>query len=209
MRGELRAMVATNAFGMGIDKPDIRFVIHHQIPGTIEAYYQEAGRAGRDGLPARCVLLYDPADAKIQKFFQGGRYPDAEDLVNAHHALKRLASRSEPPTLADVQAISPLGKARLKTAITLFKQRGVVREEGGRLVLAEPELTPDDLARVGHSYRERDEADRLKQRRMVEYAESRGCRWGSLLRYFGQDVVAGTCGHCDRCEPTKSVVRAS
>ena len=205
MRGELKAMVATNAFGMGIDKPDIRFVIHHHLPGTIEAYYQEAGRAGRDGLPARCTLLYESGDARLQRFFQSGRYPDAEDLVNAHHALKRLAANPAPPTLAEVQAISPLGKGRLKTALALFKQRGIVREiEEGRLVLEEPDLTPADLARVGRSYRERDEAERLKQQRMVGYAEARTCRWGYLLDYFGQDDASSApCGHCDRCDPDR------
>ena len=207
MRGELKAMVATNAFGMGIDKPDIRFVVHHHLPGTIEAYYQEAGRAGRDGRPARCTLLYEPGDAKLQKFFQSGRYPDGDDLVNAHHALKRLAARPEPPTFAEVQAISPLGKGRLKAALNLFKQRGIAREDAaGRLVLAQPDLTPDDLTRAGRSYRERDEADRLKQRRMVEFAEARACRWGFLLDYFGHDALATApepCGHCDRCAPDR------
>src|SRR5262249_23657537 len=144
MGGELKAMVATNAFGLGIDKPDIRFVIHHHMPGTIEAYYQEFGRSGRDGLPARCTLLYQPGDKALQKFFQAGRYPSADDLVNAHHALKRLAERPEPPTLEEVQAISPVSKTRMKVALVLFKQRGVVREaEGGRLALSQPDLTPD------------------------------------------------------------------
>ena len=201
MRGEVRAMVATNAFGMGIDKPDIRFVIHHHLPGTLEAYYQEAGRAGRDGLPARCTLLYVPGDARLQKFFQAGRYPSPDDMVNAHHALKRLADRPEPPTIAQLLAISPLSKGRLKTALNLFKQRGIVREvDAGGLILDQPHLSPADLARVVRSYRDRDEAEQLRQRRMVEFAESRSCRWGHILDYFGQvEAAPEACGHCDRC----------
>jgi ATP-dependent DNA helicase RecQ len=204
MRGQLKAMVATNAFGLGIDKPDIRFVIHHHLPGTLEAYYQEFGRAGRDGLPARCTLLYEPGDKALQKFFQANRYPGAEDLVNAHHVLKRLAEGPEPPSLPEIQAISPVAKTRMKVALALFEQRGIVRQVGrGRYLLVQPDLTPEELARVGQSYRERDERDRLKQQQMVEYAETRACRWQSLLNYFGKDdePTPESCGHCDRCAP--------
>src|SRR5262249_13178473 len=78
MKGSYQAIVATNAFGMGIDKPDIRFVVHYQLPGSIEAYYQEIGRAGRDGLPADCVLLFNYADTRTQQFFIEGGHPPPE-----------------------------------------------------------------------------------------------------------------------------------
>jgi ATP-dependent DNA helicase RecQ len=201
MAGQMKAMVATNAFGLGIDKPDIRFVTHYHLPGTIEEFYQEFGRAGRDGQAARCTLLYDPADRKLQRFFQGHRYPDDTDLVNAHHTLVRLHDRPQPPTLDEIQAISPLSKGRLKVCFDLFTNRGIVRHEpGGGYRLLLPDLTHEQLAHAGQSYRERHERDLLKQQQMIDYAEGRACRWQALLDYFGSEGrLEGPCGHCDRC----------
>src|SRR2546423_7042758 len=87
MTGAKQMIVATNAFGMGIDKPDIRFVAHYHLPGSIEAYYQEIGRAGRDSLPASCVLLFNYADKRTQDYFIEGSYPPPEVIAKVYEAL--------------------------------------------------------------------------------------------------------------------------
>ena len=203
MKDEVRVMVATNAFGLGIDKPDIRFVIHHHTPGTIEAYYQEAGRAGRDGHPARCVLLFDPADKSLHRFFQSGRYPGAEDLINAHHALKRLVDEPGERSLTRLQSISPVPKTRLKQALNLFKGRGIVKVDRDEVQLVVHDLSIGELQRMAGGYAERSERDQLKLHRMFHFAESSTCRWSHLLDYFGHEDPTGesptVCGRCDNC----------
>src|SRR5882724_8369520 len=96
MDGGVKAMIATNAFGMGIDKPDIRFVIHYQIPGSLEAYYQESGRAGRDNDAARCVLFYQLNDRRTQQFFLGGKHPKFSDILAVYDALETLHAQEQP-----------------------------------------------------------------------------------------------------------------
>jgi ATP-dependent DNA helicase RecQ len=203
MKGMLRAVVATNAFGLGIDKPDIRFVIHYHLPGTLEAYYQEFGRAGRDGQTVRCTLLYDPADRKLQRFFQGGKNTTENDLVNAHHALKGLGDRPQLPTLPEVEAASPLSKVRLRNCLALLVACEVVRrEKGNHYRLLRPDLTREQLGRLCRAYKDHQTRDQRKLEEMIAYAEGPTCHWKKLLDYFGSDERGeATCGHCDRCLP--------
>ena len=121
MNEAIRAVVATNAFGLGIDKPNIRFVVHYDLPGSIEAYTQEAGRAGRDGKPSRCILLYRMSDTRVQNYFLTGKYPDVEEVQKVFGTLeylrlaegRRVADRSaqDLPAAAD-EAQSRAGAAQ-------------------------------------------------------------------------------------------------
>jgi ATP-dependent DNA helicase RecQ len=186
MDGEVDLVVATSAFGMGIDKPDIRFVVHAQVPESPDTYYQEIGRAGRDGESAEALLFYRPEDLSLGRFFSGA-VPKRKDVDQVVAAL----ASPENDTRDDVRRATGLGPWKLGRILNLVDE---VTETA-----TEPFASRDDLTTA---VLEQAEAHRKLERSRVEmmrgYAETDRCRWEFILGYFGEDMPK-TCGRCDSC----------
>ena len=200
--------VATNAFGMGIDRPDVRFVIHFDIPGSVEAYYQEAGRAGRDGETAVCELLFNYADTRTQEFFIEGSNPAPSLILDVHRQLIEAADQQSEAFIPVQQLCERIGTRNnmaVSSAISYLVRSRVIerfdapgqRIRGTRILESEK---PDiDLSALS----EKETRDRDKLKAMVNLCYASSCRQSWILSYFGEDDF-GSCNTCDNCIASSS-----
>jgi ATP-dependent DNA helicase RecQ len=200
LAGQIPVMVATSAFGMGIDKADIRWVAHMALPDSPDSYLQEIGRAGRDGQPARAVLLFRAEDVALQRYFSSG--------APAHTEIRDLVAvlRQRPHTRAELREVSGFSARKLTQLLTLLEEVGaVVTDADGKLVSPAHAPLPVDAARLALAEVDRHQiVQRTRIDMMRQFAETRLCRGQALLTYFG-DSAGGQCGHCDNCLTPRDV----
>jgi ATP-dependent DNA helicase RecQ len=201
MGGEVDIIVATNAFGMGIDKANVRFVYHYDVSDSLDSYYQEIGRAGRDGEKAEAVLFFRSADIGAQKFRSGEGHLAAQEF---EHVAEVIADQEGPVRPEEIADDVDLSDRKLTKVINRLEDVGAVEV----LPTGELEINEEaDLSRTAEAAAQeqerRKEVKRQRLLQMEEYADTSQCRRELLLRYFGDDF-RGPCGNCDNCQQQTS-----
>lgn len=206
-QAEHPVIVATNAFGMGVDRNDIRFICHWDVPGSVEAYYQEVGRAGRDGKPAWCELLFNYADVRTQQFFIDGANPTPSVILSLWEAVQRQCAQEPQSLTADAWAelIDEKNAMSVRTGMALLERAGLIQriqQPGQRIATvtvaanANSAMLQDPLEKL----RIKAERDNQRLQAIIRYAFAATCRHAYILSYFGADTPIETCGGCDHCD---------
>lgn len=196
MSDEVEVIIATTAFGMGIDKPNVRFVLHYNISDSIDAYYQEIGRAGRDGKPAEAILFYTPDDLNLRKFFSGSGKLDSEKIVEVAQTIQ---AQPEPIHPKDLKEVVNLSQTKLKAALSQLEGVGIVESlPTGEVVASDVSELEQAAEAVIKAQERKIQVERSRLEMMRGYAEVRECRRNYLLNYFGEHKD-DHCGICDNC----------
>jgi RecQ family ATP-dependent DNA helicase len=194
--GQLEVVVATIAFGMGIDKADIRTIIHAGLPGTVEGYYQEIGRAGRDGAPSRTFLMHSYADQRTHDFFLNRDYPPTDHL---HEVFRMLGE--DPRLIEELRAASKLTEEEFDKALEKLEIHG-----GARVDYAGNVTVGASGWKKTYSIQAQHRAEQFEK--VLRFTTSSECRMSTLVRHFGdEEDAARSCGTCDICDPAGAILR--